>query len=259
MIEGPRSGVPSTEFTPAASPALGASERSSDESRPGRQGYFEFKTGRPLQPVNTQLNNNGPSPSLTPSSIPPNVYGPGHPVQLAANLSEAPTPPLSGSSPGDSPSAYTAGVTFPPRTAGVRKRTITKYDISEPTLISSTSNVDTVDLPAGASLKNGMEEAPPIPPINPRRKGTRKLFGLGTKEQHDSAYAQSARPDSNPSLPTSPKREAQILPGNVLRLQAFDQPIGNSQPGSRAMTPDPSSPERTRAPVRGAAVDGGMF
>ncbi|WPA98481.1 uncharacterized protein RHO25_003093 [Cercospora beticola] len=259
MMEGPRSGVPSTEFTPAASPALGASERSSDESRPGRQGYFEFKTGRPLQSVNTQLSNNGPSPSLTPSSIPPNVYGPGHPVQLAANLSEAPTPPLSGSSPGDSPSAYTAGVTFPPRSAGVRKRTITKYDISEPTLISSTSNVDTVDLPAGASLKNGIEEAPPIPPINPRRKGTRKLFGLGSKDQHDSAYPQSARPDSNPSLPTSPKREAQILPGNVLRLQAFDQPMGNSQPGSRAMTPDPSSPERTRAPVRGAAVDGGMF
>ncbi|KAF2210269.1 hypothetical protein CERZMDRAFT_113469 [Cercospora zeae-maydis SCOH1-5] len=252
MIDGPRSAVPSSEFTPAASPALVASARSSDESRAGRQGYFEFKNGRPLQSVNTQLANNGPSPSLTPSSIPPNVYG---------ALAETPTPPLSGSSPGDSPSAYAAGVTFPPRTGGVRKRTITKYDISEPTLISSTSNVDTVDLPPGASLKNGMADPPPIPPINPRRKGTtRKLFGLGAKEQHDSGLPQGARSDSNPSLPTSPMRDAQIMSANVLRLQAFDQPMATAQPALRALSPDPTSPtERTRAPVRGAAADGGMF
>ncbi|KAM3421521.1 hypothetical protein BST61_g1910 [Cercospora zeina] len=253
MVEGARSGIPSSEFTPAASPALAASERSSDESRPGRQGYFEIKNGRPLQSVNTHLANNGPSPTLTPSSIPPNLYGPGHSVPVATNLGETPTPPLSGSSPGDSPSAYTAGVTFPPRTAGMRKRTVTKYDISEPTLISSTSNVDTVDLPPGASLKNGMTDPPPIPPINPRRKGTtRKLFGLGAKEQHDSASSQGVKSDSNPSLPTSPMRDAQTPSGSVLRLQAFDQPMPTS--------PDPSSPtERTRAPVGGAAVDGGMF
>ncbi|KAB8338733.1 hypothetical protein FH972_021678 [Carpinus fangiana] len=53
--------------------------------------------------------------------------------------------------------------TFPARTpaqkaqkhAHQHAKTVFKSDISEPTLLSSTSNVDTVDLPAGASLRNG--------------------------------------------------------------------------------------------------------
>jgi hypothetical protein len=60
----------------------------------------------------------------------------------------------------------------------LRKKTINKFDISEPTLVSSTSNIDTVDLPAGASLKNGMDEIYAIEQaaVVSRR---RKLFGFG--------------------------------------------------------------------------------
>lgn len=58
-----------------------------------------------------------------------------------------------------------------PGSNGLPKRTVVKSQISEPTFVSSTSNVPTVGLPAGASLSNGME-APPIPPMNPRRRQT---------------------------------------------------------------------------------------
>jgi len=60
---------------------------------------------------------------------------------------------------------------------GTRKRSIQKHEISEPTLISTTSVIDTVDLPPEASLRNGMDDvgAPPVPPINPLRR----RFGFG--------------------------------------------------------------------------------
>ena len=71
-----------------------------------------------------------------------------------------------------------------------RKHSISKHDISEPTFISCTSSVDTVDLPPGASLKNGMDEppsptvAPPIPNRNSRRKRTQTLrHALGKLEK----------------------------------------------------------------------------
>ena len=71
-----------------------------------------------------------------------------------------------------------------------RKQSINKQDISEPTFISSTSSVDTIDLPLGASLKNGMESPssptspPPIPDRDSRRKRTatfRQAFGRSDK------------------------------------------------------------------------------
>jgi hypothetical protein len=61
-----------------------------------------------------------------------------------------------------------------------QKRPIQKSDISDPVLISTTSVIDTIALPAGASLRNGMDEvssykAPPLPPLNPMRR----KFGFG--------------------------------------------------------------------------------
>lgn len=60
--------------------------------------------------------------------------------------------------------------------AANRKKSIHKSEISEPTLISTTSVIDTIDLPQGASLRNGMDDVtPPIPSINPMRR----RFGFG--------------------------------------------------------------------------------
>lgn len=99
-----------------------------------------------------------------------------------------------------------------PSGAILRKKTVSKADISEPTLVSSTSSVDTVDLPPGASLKNGMPPTPPVPAINPRR---RKMFGLGRDRSSDeleekekytavvSSPAATSKPTFSPRIGTS--------------------------------------------------------
>ena len=77
------------------------------------------------------------------------------------------------------------------RPGQARKRSINKQDISEPTFVSSTSSVDTVNLPPGASLSNGMDAPsptrgppPPIPVRNSRRKRTHTLLqALGRSEK----------------------------------------------------------------------------
>lgn len=146
-----------------------------------------------------------------------------------------------------------------------RKKTISKSDISEPTLISSTSNVDTVDLPEGASLKNGMDEPPPLPPMNPRRRGTRKLFGLGRTESTEESSKVVA--PEHTSTRTSPPREYQFPPSNVVRMPGIAQspvapqngtafsPIMRQSPN--AFSPD-ASPERVQRKAT-APLDGGMF
>lgn len=69
-----------------------------------------------------------------------------------------------------------------------RKRSVSKADISPPTYLSGTyDSRNVVDLPPGASLENGMDEvraadaamiAPPVPPINPRRRAMGAIKGL---------------------------------------------------------------------------------
>ncbi|KAL9098547.1 MAG: hypothetical protein Q9163_005813 [Psora crenata] len=75
-----------------------------------------------------------------------------------------------------------------------RKQSINKHDISEPTFVSCTSSVDTIDLPPGASLKNGMHTPsspgvpPPIPARDARRKRTQTLLqALGRLEKIEPA------------------------------------------------------------------------
>jgi len=144
---------------------------------------------------------------------------------------QAPTPPVSGP---NTPSANSP--TPPPMPSGstrqvpLRKKTVNKHEISEPVaLLSSTSRVDTIDLPAGASLKNGMEGPPPLPPINPRRRATRKLFGMDRSESEevispDSVMSRSRTPEpwgtaasaprswntSNPPQPFESSRERDL-------------------------------------------------
>ncbi|KAF2097026.1 hypothetical protein NA57DRAFT_57636 [Rhizodiscina lignyota] len=148
----------------------------------------------PLQPSNTFPGLAGPSPNFQQSSF-------------AANM----TPPISGSSTPVYP-------TFPvqqTQTTGslrttTRKRSIQKSEISEPTLISTTSVVDTVNLPPGASLKNGLDEAaPPVPPINPRRR----MFGFGRSGENS--------PNTQTPLSNSPPREAGA--GSVFEEDDFER------------------------------------
>ena len=139
---------------------------------------------------------------------------PGTPYMI--NPSTRPTPTSSHSTPSlrQNPSFTSANqpVMISPRHSPTRnfmrsgqhrKQSINKHDISEPSFISCTSSVDTVDLPPGASLKNGMDEppsptvAPPIPARDSRRKRTQNLLhALGRQEK---AEPTSSRPSPNTS------------------------------------------------------------
>ncbi|KAI5242754.1 hypothetical protein E4T42_07596 [Aureobasidium subglaciale] len=86
-----------------------------------------------------------------------------------------------------------------PRGELLRKKTINKFDISEPTLVSSTSNIDTVDLPPGASLKNGMDEIYAVEQaaVVSRR---RKLFGFGREGSAESSRERGTDGVTSPPL-----------------------------------------------------------
>ncbi|KAI4147256.1 MAG: hypothetical protein LQ340_005636 [Diploschistes diacapsis] len=101
---------------------------------------------------------------------------------FAAPFAESPraspitgTFPTRGTPPGDQPLHLKNGTSSQnPRAQQPRKRSINKEKISNPTFVSGTSSLITVDLPPGASLTDGVDQvradAPPVPPINPRRR-----------------------------------------------------------------------------------------
>jgi hypothetical protein len=128
----------------------------------------------------------GPSPSQSPASF-NSIMSP--PLGTASSVSRA---PFSKQAPAVMPSIPLGK----PRGEMLRKKTINKFDISEPTLVSSTSNIDTVDLPPGASLKNGMDEVYAVEQaaVVSRR---RKLFGFGREGSSD----REKTPDSVTSPP----------------------------------------------------------
>ena len=119
------------------------------------------------------------------------------------------TPSLRENPPFDSPNQPTminpqySPTKNPSRAGQGRKHSVNKHDISEPTFISCTSSVDTVGLPPGASLKNGIdtppspEDAPPIPARDSRRKRTQTLLqALGRLDKSELA---PSMPSPSPS------------------------------------------------------------
>ncbi|KAK4553560.1 hypothetical protein LTR86_009356 [Recurvomyces mirabilis] len=301
MIEGTGSsaaGVPelspmiTRELTPRPSPDMTSSpfdsqgrSRSNSRPSPAMTNYFDAKMGPPSSVPPTPRLATGASPatytptglSPAPTTYTPTGYNPNHtrPSPGAFPIAQNPTPPISGH---NTPQAANFPTTIQPRQGMLRKRNVSKFDISEPTLISATSNVDTVDLPEGASLKNGMDSAPPLPPINPKRRGARKIFGMGRSDMSDDAqnygnYGRSKTPDPWMSRSTTePDFEAarsprgfhhakQQRPG-LMPQHGFENHSSPAIPQYGGFTPDPTSPERrVRSPVpqQHATMDGGMF
>jgi hypothetical protein len=90
--------------------------------------------------------------------------------------------------------AFNTGTVQPTIRQGMlRKKSIAKSEISEPVFLSTTSVIDTINLPAGASLKNGSEPfvTPPVPPINPMRR----RFGFGRSDSEKSNDGPTSHPD----------------------------------------------------------------
>ena len=224
------------ELTPRPSPDVIQQQfeapRVRSNSRNGMTNYFDPKS---LQPIQTGAKGHLAPGVPSPATLSPNVYSPaasisGRPsptLPFAQNM----TPPLSGTN-----TPLSATFTPPPQIPpsglpkGVlRKKTISKGDISEPTLISSTSTVDTIELPEGASLKNGMDDAPPVPPINPRRRAGKSLFGLGHRKESEDHFSIYGSRSKTPDILSSRSK-----PPDALSRPSYSE----AGYGSRSKTPD---------------------
>lgn len=141
--------------------------RMNSNSKTAKPGYFEQRAGFPMHP-----NSHTRTSPSTPS----------HSIRSAPSLHEGASMISNDSVPIMIPPKSSRGTHGSPRHyRPYRKESVNKQDISEPIFKSCTSSVDVVDLPPGASLKNGMEPRldytpPPIPPLNPRRKRTQTLL-----------------------------------------------------------------------------------
>jgi len=148
---------PAFAYSPViASPVHPRAVRSGSDGDATHMGYFDNQ--QPHSAQNSPLMDNGAFPR--PSPIAP----------YAENRTPAlshPSPLQSGSNTPTSQGFQSQG-RIPPHL----KRIVNKSDISEPSLVSKTSHIITVDLPVGASLQNGMHSAPPLPTMDPRRRTT---------------------------------------------------------------------------------------
>ncbi|KAF2267859.1 hypothetical protein CC78DRAFT_30490 [Lojkania enalia] len=280
-----------TQPLPTERPSLDSQQtrmRSRSNSKAAAAGYFESKHLQPIQTGKGPIN--GTSPHLSPAANSPQpLFSPGLPASprpspgapspgmnaFRPQASPVPpfsannTPPVSGP---NTPILPTFGSNAAPpfiKTGTVRKKSIAKSDISEPTFISSTSVQETVDLPPGASLKNGIESPPPVPPINPRRR----RFGLGRTENQDgslrspqSPFAEPLRTNSSDALPSQVPSQRQRLrktssEGKSLhgksQVHASPSPALPSAPfGGRNGSPPRPIHDR---PIIQGPMDGSMF
>ncbi|MCJ1402987.1 hypothetical protein MMC11_006209 [Xylographa trunciseda] len=254
----------------------------STRSRSNSRGAPTYSTDpRSFQPV---FQNNYPAPiSRNPRASPIVPYA-SYPTQPFRDTSPAQS---ALSTPTMVPAAAYSSKT---RVLAARKRSVNKSEISDPTFINCTSSVTTVDLDPSASLRNGMDSPdlhkPPVPPLNPRRKGitTQNVFtGFGNKSiRNDQPYSPHSpsqfhaqhKPQQNPNLERSvPIRtvtepyderstfsadESQPSPRRQ-RLRKTSSEGGNMAARARhqaLMAPSPAIPS---TPVPDQAGDGSMF
>lgn len=237
-------GTPGSQYQPSPVPSpmiMGPNGRSRSNSR-ATTGYFESQTLQPVQTNVAMAMGNSPRPSPTaPFSINST------PAQPTPAVSTATTPTTQG---------------FQPQ--GHRKKSVNKSDISEPRFVSSTSRVTTVNLPPEASLQNGMEDAPPIPPVNPMRRQTRRMFGL-KKDSDGEVQLMPAATQSTEEMSTFSADEGDSKPKSR-KLRKSSSEGGNLNARARQAVnaqPSPAMPSATFPASRGnsppRAGDGGMF
>lgn len=167
-----------------------------------RSNYFDSK---PL--ALPEINGNfTPRPSPRPSPNPLMTEGRYTPT-LATPMSP-PSSALPSPNPAASGNGRTTPSTQPGRTtpSGVRKRSVTKGMISDPTFVSSTSSVPLVYLPRDGGPPVQPILPPPLPEMNPRRRGNT------AGEQLSASF--SPHPAVRPNVP--------VLEGMSESLDAFD-------------------------------------
>jgi hypothetical protein len=146
-----------------------------------------------------------------------------------------------------------------------RKRSINKSDISEPTLVSKTSHITTVDLPRGTPPQSSMPSSPPpLPPMHPRRQQTRAqtLYGALTSRSNDSTSPQPISPQSQPgNISTFSADESEKKPRQKLRKISSEGGNLNSRARQAlAALPSPAMPSTvSRVDLPMQSGEGTMF
>ncbi|KAL1631165.1 hypothetical protein SLS56_004554 [Neofusicoccum ribis] len=253
----PRSGLPTPDSMPPGSPVVEPPPnppalRMRSGSRPSMPaGYFDAKslhpiqTGQPAGMSRISPNSAGPTPHVSPgfppgrASVAPGTKSAGHSPGIPPMPMKAAT--FAAHSNHSSPAISSQPQAQPRRVPPERKKSIAKSIISEPMFLSSTSVVDTIELPPGASLRNGMDEPPPLPPINPMRR----RFGFGRSDSHGS---NSTTSDGRPSTDDSDNKKGRS------RLRKSSNPALY-----RAANQENEDPVPMRPPPPPQVNEGAMF
>ncbi|CAI7673413.1 unnamed protein product [Penicillium manginii] len=218
-----------------------------------RSGTPSFHYERPFQ-----LSQAAHPPSIIGATPRPSPATPAYSANATPPLNNVPSDQSSVSLAAAAAAASSAN-TLPQRGPGhamLQKRPINKKLISEPTFVSSTSNVPTVGLPpGGASPPNG---APPLPPMNPRRRrGTQTILGAFRADRHDSSRSGSPAPsfsDERSSFVDDEKR-----PQSRNRLRKTSSAGGSLSARARQEAMASPAPAVPQYPPPAIPVDGGMF
>ena len=238
--------------SPIPSPMIGSNNRSRSNSNLAAAGYFEGQKS----PMMLQTSGEAPEIGLPPRPSPT--------APFVVNATPALIQPSPVGSAANTPTAQ--GFQHQGGIPTNRKRSINKADISEPRFISSTSRVTTVNLPAGSSLQNGAEVyAPPIPPVNPRRRQTRAIFGtlMGKKDEYDEIHSMPSATQSTEEMSTFSADEGDAKARSRQKLRKSSSEGGNlnaraRQAAQAAPSPAvPAFPAGSGSPPR--LAEGGMF
>jgi hypothetical protein len=238
--------------SPIPSPMLGSNSRSRSNSNLATAGYYDSQKS----PMMLQSGRETPEIGLAPRPSPT--------APFVVNATPALIQPSPAGSGANTPTAQ--GFQSQGGIPTHRKRSINKSDISEPRFISSTSRVTTVNLPPGSSLQNGTEVyAPPIPPVNPKRRQTRAIFGtlMGKKDEYDEIHSMPSATQSTEEMSTFSADEGEFKSKHRQKLRKSSSEGGNLNARARhaaqaAPSPAvPSFPIGSRSPPR--LGEGGMF
>ncbi|KAK2626865.1 hypothetical protein QTJ16_004040 [Diplocarpon rosae] len=224
----------------------------------------------PMMGSNRSRSSSKSTPAGYPEKFPPmegaDAFAPPRPSPSAPYKVNATPALVQPSSAGSGTGAPPMQGPQPPIGASVRKKSINKSEISEPMFISSTSSMSTVNLLPGPNLQSGPEiNAPPIPPVNPKRRQTRTMFGglMGRKDD-DEIHRMPSATHSTEEISTFSADEGDPKPRTRQKLRKSSSEGGHLNARARQAAnaaPSPAMPG-TFLPVSRpppCLIEGGMF
>lgn len=250
-VSHPTSNRPSTEMSDSVNFDRTPSAASGRNRSTSRSGTPSYQYERPFQ--FSQSNTS----SIMGASPRPPPAAPAYSANATPPLNEMPTESSSTSLASSSSSSQ-----IPQRGLGhgsLLKRPVNKKQISEPTFISSTSNVPLVGLPPGSAIPSP-SSAPPVPPMNPRRRrgtATQTILGAFKSDKNDSSRVSSPAPSAGDEHSVFPDEEKRPRSRNRLRKTSSESGNLNARARQGSMTGTP--PAVPHYPPPAIPVDGGMF